>query len=354
MRLPGAGGAPEIAASAGEVIVIMRQNGAGVRRALRLPHLGRLRRRPRRSRAPRPAGPRPAARHHRPRRAPARPGDLRARPDRPAPRRHRRAGPSPPRVGRCRRRRARGHRAADGGGAGHARGAAGGMKPFIYERARPAGSSSAVGAVGPGGDELARGLERAAGLPDRRRAGEGARRRAGGQLGARLVVEPVATRSCSTCRWSSPSGPGPRSPRPAPTSLVCLGGGSSTGLAKAIALSHGLPILAVPTTYAGSEMTPIYGLTGGRHKQTGKASAVLPKVVIYDPALTARPARRSHRPERLQRARPLRRGALRDRLQPGDVAHGARGRPGASPRPARGDGSPDDLDARARTLLYGA
>ena len=68
--------------------------------------------------------------------------------------------------------------------------------------------------------------------------------------------------------------------------VVCMGGGSSTGLAKALALSHHLPILAVPTTYAGSEMTPIYGLTGGRHKQTGKDLAVLPKVVIYDPELT--------------------------------------------------------------------
>jgi maleylacetate reductase len=68
--------------------------------------------------------------------------------------------------------------------------------------------------------------------------------------------------------------------------VVCMGGGSSTGLAKALALSHHLPIVAVPTTYAGSEMTPIYGLTGGRHKQTGKDLAVLPKVVIYDPELT--------------------------------------------------------------------
>jgi maleylacetate reductase len=68
--------------------------------------------------------------------------------------------------------------------------------------------------------------------------------------------------------------------------VVCIGGGSSTGLAKALALSHGLPIAAVPTTYAGSEMTPIYGLTGGRHKQTGRDLAVLPKVVIYDPELT--------------------------------------------------------------------
>ena len=68
--------------------------------------------------------------------------------------------------------------------------------------------------------------------------------------------------------------------------VVCVGGGSSTGLAKAIALSHRVPIVAVPTTYAGSEQTTIYGLTGGRHKQTGKDPAVLPRVVVYDPELT--------------------------------------------------------------------
>ena len=68
--------------------------------------------------------------------------------------------------------------------------------------------------------------------------------------------------------------------------LVCIGGGSATGLAKAIALSHGLPIVAVPTTYAGSEMTTIYGLTGDRHKQTGKSPQVLPRTVVYDPLLT--------------------------------------------------------------------
>src|SRR6516164_942717 len=46
---------------------------------------------------------------------------------------------------------------------------------------------------------------------------------------------------------------------------VAIGGGSTTGLAKAIALVSPLPILAIPTTYAGSEMTPIYGITeGGR------------------------------------------------------------------------------------------
>ncbi len=68
--------------------------------------------------------------------------------------------------------------------------------------------------------------------------------------------------------------------------VVCIGGGSSTGLAKALALSHGMPIVAVPTTYAGSEQTTIYGLTGGRHKQTGKNAIVQPKTVIYDAELT--------------------------------------------------------------------
>ncbi len=68
--------------------------------------------------------------------------------------------------------------------------------------------------------------------------------------------------------------------------VVTLGGGSSTGLAKAIALTHRVPIIAVPTTYAGSEQTTIYGLTGGQHKQTGKDPVVLPRVVVYDPELT--------------------------------------------------------------------
>lgn len=67
---------------------------------------------------------------------------------------------------------------------------------------------------------------------------------------------------------------------------IALGGGSTTGLGKAIALETSLPIIAIPTTYAGSEMTPIYGLTEGGVKKTGRALRVLPKTVIYDPALT--------------------------------------------------------------------
>lgn len=67
---------------------------------------------------------------------------------------------------------------------------------------------------------------------------------------------------------------------------VAIGGGSTTGLGKAIALESGLPIIAVPTTYAGSEMTPIHGLTEGGVKKTGRDPRVLPKCVIYDPELT--------------------------------------------------------------------
>ena len=67
---------------------------------------------------------------------------------------------------------------------------------------------------------------------------------------------------------------------------VTVGGGSTTGLGKAIALTSALPILAVPTTYAGSEMTPIYGITEGGAKKTGRDVRVLPKAVIYDPTLT--------------------------------------------------------------------
>ena len=64
---------------------------------------------------------------------------------------------------------------------------------------------------------------------------------------------------------------------------VAIGGGSTTGLGKAIALDSGLPIIAIPTTYAGSEMTPVYGITEGGMKKTGKDVRVVPRCVIYDP-----------------------------------------------------------------------
>lgn len=68
--------------------------------------------------------------------------------------------------------------------------------------------------------------------------------------------------------------------------LLSVGGGSTTGTAKAVARATGLPILAVPTTYAGSEATPVWGLTVDGRKTTGTEKSVLPKVVVYDAALT--------------------------------------------------------------------
>jgi alcohol dehydrogenase class IV len=67
---------------------------------------------------------------------------------------------------------------------------------------------------------------------------------------------------------------------------VSIGGGSTTGLGKAIALETGVPLVAIPTTYAGSEVTPIWGVTSGGVKRTGRDPRVLPRTVIYDPELT--------------------------------------------------------------------
>ena len=68
--------------------------------------------------------------------------------------------------------------------------------------------------------------------------------------------------------------------------VVSVGGGSTTGLAKAVAMTTGLPIVAVPTTYAGSEATPVWGLTEGAKKTTGTDPKVLPKAIVYDATLT--------------------------------------------------------------------
>ena len=69
-------------------------------------------------------------------------------------------------------------------------------------------------------------------------------------------------------------------------SVISIGGGSAVGLAKAIALSKGLPIVAVPSTFAGSEMTDIWGISEGDGKITGRDAVVVPKTVIYDIGLT--------------------------------------------------------------------
>jgi alcohol dehydrogenase class IV len=68
--------------------------------------------------------------------------------------------------------------------------------------------------------------------------------------------------------------------------LLAIGGGSATGTAKAVAMTSGLPIVALPTTYAGSEVTPVWGLTENGRKTTGVDERVLPRTVVYDPSLT--------------------------------------------------------------------
>ncbi|QEE45355.1 maleylacetate reductase [Rhizobium sp. WL3] len=68
--------------------------------------------------------------------------------------------------------------------------------------------------------------------------------------------------------------------------VVSLGGGSTTGLGKAIAYRTDLPQVVIPTTYAGSEVTPILGQTEAGRKTTVRNASILPEVVIYDPDLT--------------------------------------------------------------------
>lgn len=67
---------------------------------------------------------------------------------------------------------------------------------------------------------------------------------------------------------------------------VAIGGGSTTGLGKALALNLDLPNIVIPTTYAGSEMTNVWGMTKDGLKQTGRNNKVLPNLTIYDPELT--------------------------------------------------------------------
>jgi len=68
--------------------------------------------------------------------------------------------------------------------------------------------------------------------------------------------------------------------------VVAIGGGSSIGLSKAVALRTKLPQIVLPTTYAGSEVTPIIGETRDGQKHTQRTLEVLPEVVIYDVELT--------------------------------------------------------------------
>jgi len=71
-----------------------------------------------------------------------------------------------------------------------------------------------------------------------------------------------------------------------PDACVALGGGSAIGLGKAIIRETGLPLVAIPTTYSGSEMTAIWGTTEGKLKRTERDPRVAAQLVLYDAELT--------------------------------------------------------------------
>jgi maleylacetate reductase len=68
--------------------------------------------------------------------------------------------------------------------------------------------------------------------------------------------------------------------------VVSIGGGSATGLGKALRLRRSFFFVAVPTTYAASELTNLYGITSAAGKQTGRDARVVPDVALYDVELT--------------------------------------------------------------------
>ena len=113
--------------------------------------------------------------------------------------------------------------------------------------------------------------------------------------------------------------------------LVSLGGGSTTGLGKAIALRTDLDQIVIPTSYAGSEATPILGQTENGKKTTQRAKSILPEVIVYDvdltmtlpPAMSATSGMNAiaHAIEALYAREP----------QPADLAAGAAGDRGAGP-----------------------
>jgi alcohol dehydrogenase class IV len=135
--------------------------------------------------------------------------------------------------------------------------------------------------------------------------------------------------------------------------LLSVGGGSTTGTAKAVALTLGLPIAAVPTTYAGSEMTPVWGLTEQGSKTTGRSPAVLPRLVVYDPELTVSlpptitgPSAVNALAHCVEAFYAPATSPIAALLAQEGIRSLARGAPAAVARP-------DDLDARSATL-YGA
>jgi maleylacetate reductase len=230
------------------------------------------------------------------------------------------------------------------------------VRPFVHE-ALPGRVVFGVGSVGQVADEVAAlGVGRVLLVVDE--ASKAVGDRIADDLGERYagrldevrqhVPEELATDARRTAVEAQADG------------VVTIGGGSATGLGKAIAVDPAaqasaggrVNLLAVPTTYAGSEMTPIYGVTG-QHKQTGRDLRALPRTVVYDPVLTVGmpPAitassgfnALAHCVEGLY-------GPGTNPIVGLQAVEGVRALAGALPEAVD---HPDDLDARGRAL-YGA
>lgn len=156
------------------------------------------------------------------------------------------------------------------------------MRDFIYSAA-PARILFGTGTVGRLGEELDRlGVRRALMLSTRGQQGtalaiaEKIGARCAGLFPGAAMHTPVDVTASAMEKLEETGADG----------LVAIGGGSAIGLSKAIALRTDLPQIVIPTTYAGSEMTPILGETQDGVKNTRSSPAILPEVVLYDVDLT--------------------------------------------------------------------
>ncbi|MGW0707927.1 maleylacetate reductase [Streptomyces sp. NPDC002643] len=135
--------------------------------------------------------------------------------------------------------------------------------------------------------------------------------------------------------------------------VITIGGGSSIGLAKIVARDAGLPIVAVPTTFAGSEATNVWGLTEAGRKTTAVDDRVLPKVVVYDASLMASLPGQLAVSSGLNAVAHAVDGFWAPRKNPINQAMGTEGLRALFPGLRALHTNPDDIGAREQTL-YGA
>ena len=140
-----------------------------------------------------------------------------------------------------------------------------------------------AGASGRLGEEVARlGVKRPLFIstPGRRKDAEQAATHLTGMTAA-IHAEAVMHVPVNTIRAASDAAKQHRA-----DGIIAFGGGSAIDTSKAVGLELGLPVVAVPTTYGGSEVTPFYGYTEDDIKKGKRDRKMLPRSVIYDPALT--------------------------------------------------------------------